>query len=364
MNFATFAGYLFLTLMADFQQQARPLRIMIPVIIGLGVVGYFFYKEFDIKAFHQLVFSWRSVLWLLLAIVFMAGRDLGYMWRLRLLSNRQMNWKQAFRVIMLWEFTSAVTPSAAGGTSVAVIFVHKEGVSVGRSSTIVMATSLLDELYFVLVFPLVLLFVGSHELFQVGSNSLTNSLLILSWVAYTIKLLWVLLLLYGMFISPKAISKLIVNVFRLPVLRRWKAGAEKAGADIINSATQFKQQSLIFWAKAFLSTFLSWTSRYLVINAIFMAFFVIDDHLLLFARQLVMWLILLIMPTPGGSGFAEVFFKDFMSNFIPYSGLTYGFAFLWRLITYYPYLIIGALIFPHWVTTRFRQKTVPAATNL
>ena len=354
LNFATFARYFFY--MANFQQQARPVRIIIPIVIGLGVVAYFCYKDFDINALHHLTFRWRSVFWLFLAIILMAGRDIGYMWRLRLLSGQRINWRQAFRVIMLWEFTSAVTPFAVGGTSVAVVFVHKEGETVGRSSAIVMATSLLDEIYFILMFPLILLFVGTHDLFDVSSNSITNSLLLLSWIGYFLKLAWVLLLSYGIFVNPKAICKLIVGVFRLPGLRRWKAGAEKAGADIINSSVEFKQQSLIFWAKAFLSTFISWTSRYLVVNAIFMAFFVIDDHFLLFARHLVMWLILLVMPTPGGSGFAELIFKNFMGSFIPYSGLTYGFALLWRLISYYPYLILGAIIFPRWLTTKFRKN--------
>jgi len=342
--------------MSNLQQQARPIRIIIPIVIGLGVVAYFCYKDFDINAFHRLTFSWRSVFWLLLAVVFMAGRDFGYMWRLRLLCGQRINWRQAFRVIMLWEFTSAVTPFAVGGTGVAVVFVHKEGETVGRSSATVILTSLLDELYFVLMFPLLLLMVGSHDLFQVNSNSITNSLLLLSWIGYSLKLAWVLLLSYGMFVNPKAISKLIVGLFKLPGLRRWKAGAEKAGADIIVSSGEFKQQSLFFWAKAFISTFISWTSRYFVINAIFMAFFVIDDHFLLFARHLVMWLILLVMPTPGGSGFAELIFKSFMGSFIPFSGLTYGFALLWRLISYYPYLIIGAIIFPRWIVTKFRQK--------
>ena len=66
---------------------------------------------------------------------------------------------------MFWEFTSAITPSAIGGTSVAILYVAKEGISVGRSSAMVMATSFLDEVYFLIMFPLLLLLTGGHELF-------------------------------------------------------------------------------------------------------------------------------------------------------------------------------------------------------
>ena len=84
----------------------------------------------------------------------MACRDLGYIIRIRILTDNDLTWMQAFRVIMLWEFTSAITPSTVGGTAVAVVFLNKEGISVGRSTSVVLATSFLDELYFVLMLPL------------------------------------------------------------------------------------------------------------------------------------------------------------------------------------------------------------------
>ena len=69
------------------------------------------------------------------------------------LTDKGLTWVQAFRVIMLWEFTSAITPSTVGGTAVAVVFIHKEGMSVGKSTAVVLATSFLDELYFVIMLP-------------------------------------------------------------------------------------------------------------------------------------------------------------------------------------------------------------------
>ena len=111
-----------------------------PILIGLGVVGYMFWKDFDKEVFAGISFTWHTVFWLFMAVLFMFGRDIGYIIRIRILSNNQLSWYQAFRVIMLWEFTSAITPSAVGGTSVAIIYVHKEGISVGRSSAIVMLT--------------------------------------------------------------------------------------------------------------------------------------------------------------------------------------------------------------------------------
>ena len=105
----------------------KPGKIIIPILIGLAVVGWFIIKEIDTEVLSQLAFTWKSAFWLLIAWCCMIGRDLGYMIRIRILSEKDLNWRQAFRVIMLWEFTSAITPSTVGGTAVAVVFIHKEG---------------------------------------------------------------------------------------------------------------------------------------------------------------------------------------------------------------------------------------------
>ena len=334
-------------------------RVILPAFIGLGVVVYFFLKEFNPAIFDMITFTWTSVLWLFVAVLCMVGRDIGYMIRIRVLSDWQLNWRQAFRVIMLWEFTSAVTPGAVGGTSVALLYVHKEGISVGRSSAIVMVTSLLDELYFVVMFPLLILFSGAGKMFAIpDSPGWTHGIITMALIAYSIKLIWVLGLSYGLFIHPRGLSKLIYRFFHLPVLRRWKRGAAKAAVDIMATSEEMKSKKPKYWFNAFLSTFLSWTSRYWVVNFLFLAFFAVHDHFLIFARQLVMWIILLITPTPGGSGVAEFMFDKFLGEFIPIAGFAIALAFLWRLITYYPYLAIGTLLVPKWINDKFKNSKI------
>ena len=144
-------------------RKISPYKIIYPVIIGLGVVSYMLYREFDLTAFEQISFGWSSVFWLSVAVMCMFIRDLGYVIRIRVLSGDRLSWIKSIRIIFLWEFTSAVTPSAIGGTSLAILFVNKEGIKVGRSSAIVMATSFLDELYFILMFPIILLCVDPSE---------------------------------------------------------------------------------------------------------------------------------------------------------------------------------------------------------
>jgi hypothetical protein len=345
----------------------KPVRIILPILIGLGVVGWFILKEINSEALLTLNFTWNSVFWLFIAWCCMIGRDLGYMIRIRILTEKDLNWLQAFRVIMLWEFTSAITPSTVGGTAVAVVFLHKEGISVGRSTAVILATSFLDELYFVIMFPLILLIVGSDILFNTSLQgtgiALLNNLVIVAIIGYTIILGWVLLVGYGLFFNPEGIRKTIISAFRLPFLKRWIDGAVKAGDDIVESSFELKKQPFSFWIKAFIATFLSWTSRYWVVNAILLAFFTVKDHFLIFARQLVTWIMMIISPTPGGSGFAEIILGRYISDAIPadpahIGSIALAIAIIWRIISYYPYLIIGASVIPGWIQRKFVKPLI------
>jgi uncharacterized protein (TIRG00374 family) len=350
----------------DLVRKLRPGKIILPILLGLVVVAWFIIREIDTEVLKQLNFTWKSLFWLFIAWCCMIGRDLGYIIRLRVLSEKDLNWRQAFKVIMLWEFTSAISPSTIGGTAVAVVFIHKENISVGRSTSIVLATSFLDELYFVIMFPIILLITGGETLFRTSLHgtgfALLDNLVFVAVTGYSIISAWVLLVGYGLFVDPTKIKNIILWLFRLPILRRWKNSAEKAGDDIVKSSQELKGQKFSFWIKALVATFLSWTSRYWVANAILVAFFTINNHFLIFARQLVIWIMMIISPTPGGSGLVEMILGRYISDAIPADAASVGsialaIAIIWRIISYYPYLIIGASIVPGWIQKNFvKQK--------
>ncbi len=346
-------------------KQVSPRRIIIPIVIGLAVASYMLYKEWDSKAFALIDLGWYTLVFLLVSLLMMVIRDLGYMIRLKVLAGESLSWKSVFNIILLWEFTSAVTPSAIGGTSVAVFFIHKEGVNVGRSSAIVLATSILDELYFILMFPLILLMIDPVQLFVPDAGpdisqaiSFDNKYFYFAVIGYAIKLAFLLFVSYGLFLNPKGIKTFLVWVFKLPLIRRWQKGAAKTGDDIIMASKDLKKRPFSFWLKAFVATFFSWSARYWVVNFLLLALLFgipnadavlsLGEHVLIFARQLVMWIMMLVMPSPGGSGFAEVIFSEYMAEFIPL-GFVVVMALMWRIVTYYPYLFIGAVVVPRWV---------------
>ena len=329
-----------------------PKKIEIPIVIGLVVSFYMLWSNTDWDEFSKVNWGWKSLFWMFIALLMMAIRDLAYMYRIRVLTDKQITWRNSFDVIMLWEFASAITPSIVGGTGVALYILNKEGLNAGKSTALVMITALLDELFYIVTVPVVLLFIGTQYLFPIELQKeilgFTLSAKGVFIIGYCFILMLTLIITLGVFVNPNFIKKILIKVFTISWLKRWKANVDQLGEDLIKTSKELKGKPARFWLKAFAATMFSWTARFWVVNFLLLAFTPVADHLLVYGRQLVMWVIMLISPTPGGAGVAEFAFQGFLADFTPI-GLGGLLAVLWRLLSYYPYLFIGAIILPKWL---------------
>ena len=339
-----------------------PTRIAITIVIGLSVATYLVARNFKLEYFESIEWSWNSTFWIFVAVIMMACRDLAYMYRIRVLTDNEISWRNSFDTIMLWEFASAISPSIVGGSGVAIYIVNKEGVKMGRSTAVVMISALLDELFYILTVPVVILAVGYEYIFQFELPSESLSGMVGKYgiqgvflAGYLFIVFLTSMISFAVFYRPRGFKWILLQVFRLPYLRKWRHDASDTGDDIMTTSKELKGKPFSFWFKAFGSTVVSWTARFWVVNFLILAFVAVDDHLLIYARQLVMWVIMLISPTPGSTGIAEVAFSGFLRDFIPL-GLTGALALLWRLVSYYPYLFIGAIILPRWIRRTHVQK--------
>lgn len=395
----------------DLLRELNPRRIFIPIALGFVVVSYMLYGNLTKERYreigpnlgnyawtdlnannqpddgeffrvgpgsgtHELItyrevlgqinWTWASTAWLFVAFLMMVLRDAAYMYRIRLLTDGVINWRNSFNVIMLWEFASAVSPSLVGGTAVALFIINKEGVNTGKSAAIVLTTALLDELFYVLTVPVVLLTVSWAALFPISMEKeffgLTLGTVGIFVFAYVVLALYSALLIWGVFINPRGLKWLAIKLFSLPFLRKWRSEAVTTGDEIIAASREFKGRGIWFWLKAYGATVLSWTGRYWVVNFIILAFTPVGNHMLVYARQLVMFAILLLSPTPGGSGIAEFAFSGFFHDMIPI-GLAATLALIWRLVSYYPYLFIGTIVLPRWLKRKFAHEKTPVSPS-
>lgn len=330
-------------------------KVAIPVAIGLTAVILLFVHDarkenLDViwKSIH---FDARAIFCILLAFLFMLGRDFGMSWRFRALTDRQISWKSAFEVDFLCEFTSCVTPSAVGGSSMGMVFLNTKGIEFGRATTLMMTTLFLDELFFVLSCPIIVLLTPGSELFSSGGEAFAHGIRITFWIVYAILFAWTLILFCGIIWKPDWVKKVLNKVTTWGFLKKWHDQALTLGDNMIATSKELRTKPFRFWLEVFGGTALTWTSRYLVVNALFLGFVPSADpsQWIIFAKEFVLWVVLMVSPTPGGAGLSEWLFSEYYGTLVPTLGMALILAIFWRIISYYVYLAIGSIIIPGWL---------------
>lgn len=324
-------------------------HIALAVACGLAAVAYLALRDIHSLSFSGVRLSGHTVAGLLLAMLLFAGQNFCLMWRYHHLACGSISWRQAFRVDALCEFTSAVTPSAVGGSSLIFWFLHREGMNAGRSTAVMMSTLMMDELFLTLGCLVVLALMPAHVLF--GETQLVNTGVQWLFIGVLVAVaVWTAVLYVALFHKPQWVGRVLVAVFSLPVLRRWKPSIEAVAHDICVSSESMRSHGFGFWLKTFGITVGAWSCRYAVVNAVLFAFASGGDHLLAFARQFVLWVVAMISPTPGGSGLNEYMFSVYYSDFTADAGTLLVAVLAWRLITYYSYLLVGTFVIPSWLS--------------
>lgn len=341
----------------------RPSRIIIPILIGLCVTVYMLYN--DIVSNNLLDnFKNPAIFWIVMAIVALLVRDGFYIYRIRHLTQKNLTWTGSFYTIILWEFSSAISPTAVGGTAVAAFILLKEGISFGKSLAYVLVSAILDNMFFILVGAVVLTLNTFNfypnsifHLDAIGVPEGTVTILKTAFYAsYTVVFVYNGLMAYGLFVKPQAIKWIFVKVTSFAWFKRWQKAAEHQGDELIIASAQLKGVGATYWFKAIGSTIVIWSARYLIVNCLIAAFFTLNaaDHGLIFSRHVILWVVLVLAVTPGAAGIAEYAFKGF---YTPFAGVLTGvIAIAWRMLTFYPYLIMGAVFLPRWIARVFYEK--------
>lgn len=336
----------------------NPNKVWIPVGISLGIVCYIFFSDPNINTSSLRRIFEASWLPIVVTFAFIFFRGAGYVYRIRTLSLQELTWTDSIYVIVLWEFASAVTPSVVGGTAVAVYILLKQGLPFGKALAFVMLTAILDNFFFLFSAPLAILFTDGQAFPSAGNSQsrLGNSLPYFFYLSYALIAFYTLIMGYALLIRPRAAKWVLIKLTGLRILKRWRADAILQGDELILASQQLKGKAKSFWYKIIAATIFVWLARYLILNSLIVAYTDLSfaDHMLVFARSIIMWIVMLVSPTPGSSGTAEYFFQEFYGPFL--GEYTFGVSIFWRLLSYYPYLLLGAIVLPKWVKKIFFKK--------
>lgn len=332
-------------------------RLILPILFSLSVAGFMIYRDYDPTKIQNLSFNGSSLLFLLICFVLMAIRDAAYIVRMKWMAGKELSWRAAFEVTLLWEFSNTIAPSLTGGTPFMIYLLVKEKLNIGKSTAIIFLTIFFDQLFFTLLVPFVMLFIGKDKIFETLQGTSGAGMSITFWSTYAILAGYVVLLGVGLLFSPTGIKRLLIKLFHTRLLIRWKHFGVGLGNDLMNASSELKQQNASYWAKLLISTVVAWTSRFFVLNCLLTAFspepLLLSEHIMAFGRQSVLFLMMFIAPTPGGSGVAEFLFAYLLSDMCPNPPGAGAMAFLWRLVGFYPYLLLGTWLLPRWISRVF-----------
>ena len=349
----------------------RPRNIYLSLLVGLSVSAFLIYTTFDVNAFRAIPWTSKMLLFLALCLALMVVRHILYMYRVWLVTGKVFRLRQTFSIITMWEFASAVTPGIVGGAAVAMFILNRERLSMGKSTASVMVITFMDNLFFISMALAMFLVVGYGSMFG-GTEGCYQELNLpllhlLGGVPYvfligiSFSILLTGLLVYGLLANPAGLKVLLMRFTGLRLFRKLRPKAEQTGNDIIVTSKELRRHKPQFWLRIFLVTALAWVCKFLVVNMLITAFaggfMEPGDQLSIFSRMLVLWLIMVIPILPGSSGVAEITFMALMCSFMDL-GIAATITFLWRMLTFYPYLLLGAATMPRWLNRTLKEKRV------
>lgn len=272
--------------------------------------------------------------------------------KIRYLADKVIGKMAAVRIALTWDFASAVTPSTIGGAPVATYAMTKEGIQLGQSSAIMLYSVLLDQFWYAMAVPILLISGIYFEVLPDEIGLVGNITMIL---IYTGLLLYGAILAYGLLINPAAIKKVVRVVFRLPFLKKY-ADKVNAEADNLESYSRLlRKKPYTFVLKAFYLSTMTWLCK-IALPVIVVLSLLPADVVLLSLRSLAMNLAFLVIPTPGGSGGVEGLFAIFLGPLIDRKAFIGLAVFAWRIITYYSSIGLGIFAMIWYVNDSVNQK--------
>ncbi len=323
---------------------ARSLIMRFLIILSLGLLISIAYSAFTVdsaalSAFSQFSATCILVLAGMLILPWLADTIRLQIW-LRFLGKRE-RFTEVFRMTLASEMASALVPAAIGGNGARLGWLITHGIAPGAASSIMLLSALEDMLFFALAVPAALLL--SSEA-QVGISP---------------DKLWDMLQTHEL-TGMRGIGFLTMGIIALGSMGwiLWKLVPERFKARLIKLNDKIKQQIVLakqtlrqmivrggwrFFVTVSLSG-LHWACRFSMLTVLLVGLHHYVDPFNFFASQWLVFMLMKLFPSPGGTGGAELAFLALYQSFLPENllGLLVG---AWRVLTFTLPVGLATLIF-------------------
>lgn len=266
------------------------------------------------------------------------------MWTIAKNIKKTYRFREAFRMVFETNFFHAITPFSTGGQPYQVYSLKKSDIKLTDGTNISIQEFITYQIALVLLGMIAI--ISNYFLNLFPDNKILSGLVTIGFLANLLVIIALFVLTFTRKISKTLINFIIklLSIFRIVKNKdETMEKFEKYLEEFHTGAQHLLKNKKQFFICIFLQ-FISLVCLYLVPFAlIYGAKITYINPLVVIATSAYVMLIGAFVPIPGGTGGLEYSFIAFFSNFIP-SGSVNAIMLLWRFITYYFVMIIGAII--------------------
>ncbi len=256
----------------------------------------------------------------------------------------RISFSKLFSIYVASAFVAHVTPSSSGGLPFMVYFVHRERLPLGKSTALSVFENMSNVIFYMVIAPVLLLVWGNH----LHLGSVITRLFYIAVVLVIIFIIVSFVLVFNthlalVFVNWLTGLGLVNKIFSRESLEKFKNFIETE-INYFNQGFQLlikKKKQLVL---LIFYTILYWLFYLSIAPVLLLGLGLKVAVPPVILAQLVFNFIQPVIPTPGGSGGAELSFAYLFKFMVP-GPLLGVFVALWRFFIFYASLIVGGICF-------------------
>ena len=257
--------------------------------------------------------------------------------------NEKINYPTLLRIVITSELASALSPTAVGGAPVKAALLLNYGFSVGNAGFLLTYGVIEDIVFYSTGILLATLFsIGVMGDVTHAIYALINSHIVALSILISLLIIYVYLLRTHKMPEKYRLWKYLPNGIKNRIIR-FRIKIRESWSELKSNFKRALKSGKKVMAFSLLMLFLQWIAKFTVLLVVLHAFGISFEPIQVYLRQWVVYVTMLLVPTPGATGGAEASFLLIFGKSIP-EGLSYLIVSVWRLFTYY-FVLLSAVIF-------------------
>lgn len=243
--------------------------------------------------------------------------------------GKPLSYRDAFGIVLSADLGAAIAPPMIGGGAVKIGMLMNRGLNTGTAISLPVLENLEDTLFFLILVPMALTISASWDLPRLaGIIRLPQAAW---WIGAVFASLCLVLLILAIVLKRRT---------RMGTIREKVLAAFRAFQQTFYLIGRDGKKVLVL---TLILTTVQWTCRYSIISLLLIGLGIPVQPLLFMVLQVLVFALMILVPSPGGAGGAEIFFSLLYMPFLPAGALglvTTG----WRFFTFYFHTLLAALL--------------------